>query len=302
MDSVAQDLFRGVLPFLHVAEERSFRRGAARLGVTPAAVSKAVAALEEDLGVRLLERTSRRVALTPAGEAYLERCRDAVAHLRAGRELVARAQGEPKGELRVTLSHILGRPLVAALPRFVSRYPGIDLRLELSDRVSGLIGEDQDVALRVGPLADSGLVARRLRRTRWVTVAAPSYLARRGEPRTADELAGHACLGFVTPRGRVAEWAFEGRASVPPRGVRLDRGDLLMDAALAGLGVAQVVDFMVEAPLAEGRLIEVLEGHGTEGPPIHALFPPGRRRSRRVRAFLEHVGDVFGVDSTAERD
>lgn len=293
---MAQDLFRGVLPFVCVAEEGSFRRAAERLGVTPAAVSKAVAALEDDLGVRLLERTSRHVALTPAGEAYFERCRDAVEHVRAGRELVVRAQREPKGELRVTLSFILGKPLVQALPRFVSRYPAIDLRLLLSDRVSALVDEGLDVGLRVGQLSDSGLIAKRLRSTRWVTAASPAYLARRGAPRAPEDLVGHDCIKFVTPRGRPAEWRFEQGAVATGGHVWLDQGDLLVDAALAGLGIVQVIDFMVAETLRDGRLVEVLAEHATEGPSIHALTSPGRRTSRRVRAFVDFAAEVFSSE------
>jgi DNA-binding transcriptional LysR family regulator len=289
------DLFRGVLPFVHVAEERSFTRAAARLGVTPAAISKALRALEEDVGAQLVERTSRRVGLTPAGEAFFERCREAVEHVRAGRELVARAQREPKGTLRVTLSPILGTLLVAALPRFASRYPSVDVRLELTDRVSGLVDEDLDVALRVGAPASSELVARKLRTTRWATVAAPAYLARRGVPETLAELASHDALVFVTPRGRIAPWAFVD-GSVDPSNVRLavDHGDLLVHAALAGLGVAQVLDFMVADALRDGRLLALLAEHATEGPSLYALTSRGRRASRRVRAFLDFAVEALG--------
>lgn len=292
---MAADLFRGVLPFVHVAELSSFRQAARRLGVTPAAVSKAVAALEDDLGVRLLERTSRRVALTPEGRLFLERCRDAVAQLAAGRELVTRAQAVPKGELRVTLSFVLGPLLVRALPRFVRRHPAVELRLQLEDRVSALVGEDLDVALRVGALASSSLIARRVRATRWSTVAAPSYLAREGTPDRVEQLTDHHCLRFVTPRGKLAAWSFAGAREVEaPAAVAVDQGELLVEAARAGLGIAQVLDFMVERELREGTLVELFGELAAEGPPITVLIAPARRRTPKVRAFVDFVLAALG--------
>jgi DNA-binding transcriptional LysR family regulator len=290
---MSDDLFRGVLPFVEVAEHRSFRAAAQRLAVTPAAVSKAVAVLETELGVRLLERTSRKVALTPEGQLFFERCRHAVTHIQAGRELVARAQREPKGELAVTLSSILGPMLVRALPRFTSRYPSITVRLRLENRVSALIEEELDAALRIGPVATASLVARPVRATRWVTIASPAYLARRGEPRAPSDLADHDCLKFVLPRGSLAEWSFmeeDRKTSAHTSAVLVvDQGELLVEGALAGLGIAQVLDFMVEEHLASGVLIEVLADRAAPGPPIHVLFAQGRRRSPKVRAFVDFV-------------
>ncbi len=296
---MTDELFRGVVPFVTVAERSSFREAARHLGVTPAAISKAVAALEEDLGVRLLDRTSRRVALTPEGQLFFERCRDAVANLRAGRELVSRAQRVPKGDLAVTLSFVLGPLLVRALPRFTSRYPAVRVRLHLEDRVSPLVDEGLDVALRLGALGTTSLVARRVRETRWVTVAEPGYLARRGEPKRPDDLAEHDCLKFVTPGGRPAEWAFldDGRAATVavPSTLLLDQGELLAEGARAGLGIAQVLDFMADGDLREGRLVEVLPSFSAVGPPVHVLYSEGRRRSPRVRAFVEFVLEELGA-------
>ncbi len=292
---MAADLFRGVLPFVHVAELSSFRQAARRLGVTPAAVSKAVAALEDDLGVRLLERTSRRVALTPEGRLFLERCRDALAQLAAGRELVTRTQAVPKGELRVTLSFVLGPLLVRALPRFVRRHPAVEVRLQLEDRVSALVGEDLDVALRVGAAGSSSLIARRVRGTRWATVASPAYLGRKGTPDRVEQLTDHDCLRFVTPRGKLAEWSFaSSRAGPAPCTVAVDQGELLVEAARAGLGVAQVLDFMVARDLREGTLVELFAGEAAEGPPITALLAPARRRVPKVRAFVDFVLEALG--------
>lgn len=293
--------FLRVEPFVHVAEKLSFRAAAGHLGVTPTAVSKAVAALEEELGVRLLNRTSRRVALTPEGEVYLRHCREALDRLQAGRDLVTRAAQVAQGRLKVSLSFALGRPVVAALPRLLARYPRVRVHLSFSDHAVGLVEEEVDVVLRTGDLGDSALVGRRLRAPRWVTVASPHYLAREGEPKDLAELVAHTCLQFTRPSGQVAGWQFveRGGGEAPPfiaeRAVLLGHGDLLVDAAVAGLGLAQVYDFMVAEALRRGELVEVLPDHSAPGPPIHALCLPGRQRVPKIRAFVEFAVEVFGV-------
>lgn len=297
------DLFQGILPFVHTAEERSFRRAAERLGVTPAAVSKAVAKLEDDLGVRLLNRTSRRVALTPEGALFLERCREAVAHLKAGREAVAEAQRTPKGSLAVTLPFILGRLVVPSLAKLSSRYPALSFRLKLTDRFSKLVDDSIDVAVRIGDLEDSSLVSRRLRRTRWVTLASPAYLARHGAPKTPGDLEDHNCLKFLAPRGKTHEWSFQdgaqSRASVAKTSgnLEIDQGELLLDAAVAGMGLCHVLDFMVTDLVREAKLVEVLSDYAAEGPAIRALCLPGRKSSPKVRALLDFLAEELRRDA-----
>jgi LysR family transcriptional regulator, regulator for bpeEF and oprC len=294
-------VFARLEPFVHTAEKRSFRAAASHLGVTPAAVSKAVAALEAELGVRLLNRTSRHVAVTPEGELYLRHCREALDRLQAGRDLVTHAAQVAEGRIKVSMSFVLGRPVVAALPRLLGRYPRIQPHLAFSDIAVNLVEQEVDVALRTGELADSSLVGRRLRTPRWVTVASPNYLARAGEPRNVSELARHTCLQFARPSGQVAGWRFahssggEAPPFVADRPVLLDHGDLLVDAAAAGLGIAQVFDFMVREPMRRGELVEVMPHVCVAGPPIHALCVPGRQRVPKIRAFVEFAVEVFGA-------
>ncbi|MBJ6765964.1 LysR family transcriptional regulator [Myxococcaceae bacterium JPH2] len=286
------DLFTGVLPFLHVAEELSFRKAAERLGVTTAAVSKAVLRLEEDLGVRLLERTSRQVVLTTEGLAFLERAREAVAQVRAGRDAVAKAQHAPRGPLTVSLPYILGPLILPPLARLQARHPQLTLHVRMSDRLSRLVEEQVDVAIRIGALEDSSLVARRLLTTRWMTLASPAYLARHGTPTHPGELVRHPCLKFIDPRGKVREWMFSLTPGEAPQVVRtaaamdVDHGPALLDLATAGAGVCQVLDFMSDARLRDGRLVEVLEAFSASGPPVHALCLSGRQSSPRVNALL----------------
>jgi LysR family transcriptional regulator for bpeEF and oprC len=301
------DLFAGVLPFVYTAEERSFRRAAARLGVSAAAVSKAVAKLEADLGVVLLYRTSRHVSLTDEGALFLARCREAVVQLQAGRELVAEAQRAPHGPLRASIPPIFGRLLVPAVARLAARHPRLSLHLSFTDRMSRMAEEGIDVALRMGPLPDSSLVARALRTPRWVTLASPAYLARHGTPEHPSDLARHACIKFVTPRGVPAEWSFRAARQGPaapfeaPSRLHLDQGELLLEAAAAHAGLCQVLDFMVGPYVQEGRLVEVLEAHAADGPPLHAVCLPRRQGSPKVRAFVEMLEEVLGAPSARRR-
>lgn len=292
------DLFAGVTPFVHTAEARSFRRAAEQLGVTPAAISKAVAKLEDDLGVRLLTRSSRHVALTAEGEVFLERCREVIAGIRGARDAASRSRRAPHGEVVIALPFILAPLLAPALSEPAARYPRLTFRLQLSDRISRMVDEGIDVALRIGDLGDSSLVRRLLRRTRWVTVAAPSYLARRPAPASPAKLSAHNCLRFVAPNGKPRDWTFRGPDDRPePTRVEgnllVDHGEFLVQAARSGMGVCQVLDFMIEDDLREGRLMEILPGWAADGPPIHALCLPERAKSPNGRAVLDFLAEVF---------
>ena len=293
------DLFSGVLPFVHVAEERSFRRAAARLGVTPAAVSKAVLKLEDDLGVKLFARTSRSVSLTPEGTVFLARCRDAVASVQSGRELVSESRRAPRGEVLVSTTPILSGIAVSQLGSLLTRYPKLSIRFTFTDRMVRLAEEGIDVAVRIGELGDSSLVSRRLRGSRWVTLAAPSYVARHGPPAHPRDLERLDCLRFVAPDGRPRDWWFADPPDRAPYAMRvsgsvlLDQGERLLDAAMAGIGACQVLDFMVGPLLREGRLVEILGTYAAEGPPITALAAPERSRTPNVRALFAYFAEAF---------
>ncbi len=296
---VRSDLFAGVLPFVRAAEERSFGRAAASLGVTTAAVSKAVRRLEEDLGVRLLDRSSRVVSLTREGEVFLERCQSAVLNVRGARDAIEGIRREPHGEISATFPFILAPFVVSSLPRLGAQYPRLSFRFDVSDRVVRLGRETYDVAVRMGELDDSTLVSRLLRRTRWVTVASPSYLARAGEPKTASDLGAHNCLRFVAPNGKPAEWTFSDgkrpRSFAPEGNLLIDHGAYLLDAAAAGMGVCQVLDFMVAERVDAGELVEVLSSASAKGPDVRAVTSAARSTSANVRAFIAFLVDAFRV-------
>jgi LysR family transcriptional regulator for bpeEF and oprC len=294
-----EELFTGVEAFTQVARAASFRAAADELGVSTAAVSQAVKRLEERVGVKLFARTSRRVVLTPEGARYEERCREAIRLMQSARAELAQARRQPSGELRVSASLLLGPVIVPELARLVAQYPKLSLRVTLNDRVTRLLEENIDVAVRVGARTDSTLVSRRLLAPRWVTVASPSFMARSGTPSTPSDLEHYNCLRFVAPNGKPRHFSFRGPRPgqvqlLPVSGnLVLDHGWHLLDAARAGQGIVQVLDFMARRPLALGELIEVLPTYATDGPGVFAVMAPERQRSPNVRAFVDLLGEVF---------
>lgn len=281
----------GIVPFVAVAEARSFSRAAEHLGVSTAAISKAVKKLEADLGVRLLQRTSRAVSLTTEGEALLGRARDGLSLIRAGREAAAQGAREPRGTVAVSLSPILAPVIVPALAGLRRRHPGLALDLRFSDRMARFSEEGVDVAVRLGALSDSSLVARRLRSTRWVTAASPAWVARHGTVRRPEDLAAHPCARFVMPNGSSPPFVFREKDGStvtvePGEGLRANLGTALLDAALSGAFVTQVLDFMADDHLRAGRLVELMPERSAPGPTLHAVMPPGRAQSPRVRAVV----------------
>jgi LysR family transcriptional regulator for bpeEF and oprC len=294
---MSQISLSALAPFVAVAETLSFRQAADRLHVTPAAVSRAIARLEEDLGVALFVRTSRKVALTSEGALFLARTKEALGALEAGVEGITDLARTPKGNLVVTTSPLLARPLLRTLATFRARYPAIALTLRVTDRVLSFEEDEIDVALRLGPPTNDSVIARPLFATRWQTVAAPSYLARHGTPTRPDDLALHNCLRFQGPRGAPRSFQFvvddSERAIDVSGSLVIDQGEHLLAAAEEGLGIAQVLDFMTTEPIRTGRLQPVLERFGAEGPMVYLVFLGRRRGVPRVRAFVDYVLDAI---------
>ncbi len=287
------DVFRGVVPFVAVVDAGTFRGAAARLGVSPAAVSKAVKALEKELGSPLFVRGSRAVGLTREGTLFYESCRPALAGVSAARSAVERGRREPQGELVVSAPFAVVSLVVAALAALRLRHPALASRLVVSERLARRGEEQVDVAVRVGPLTQSALIARKLCSTRMVVVASPAYLARAGTPSRPAEVAQHDCLVWLAPQGKVPAWRFRsGAVEVAPR-LCVDHAPALVDAALAGLGLAQVFEHMVERLIQERRLVQVLADEATEGPPVHAICAPDRRATPRVRSAFEAFASAF---------
>ncbi len=283
--------------FARAVEAGGFSAAARALGLTPSGVSKLIARLETRLGTRLLTRSTRRIQLTPEGAAFLERAHRILGEIdEAEREATAGAS--PRGRLRINSNLPFGHQyLVPLLPEFRALYPEIVIDLVLTDMVIDLVAERADVAIRVGPLKESRLMARKLGASRILTVAAPGYVASRGMPRKIEDLAGHDCLAFNFPR-QIRTWPFRtkdgGAVLWTPRPAALaSDGETMRRMALAGLGIARMGEFHIGADIRAGRLIEVLKAQNpgdTEA--IHAIYVgQGGHLPARVRVFLDFLAE-----------
>ena len=287
------DNLSGMAVFAQVVESRSFTKAAQRLGMSKAAVSKQVSRLEERLGARLLNRTTRRLSLTEIGAAFYERCARIVAEAEEAELAVTRLHAAPRGTLRVDAPLSFGLQYLAPiLPDFMVQNPELSVDLTFNDRFVDLVEEGYDVAVRIARLPDSSLIARKLSESRSVVCAAPAYWQRRGRPAHPADLAAHDCFAYSYLATR-NEWRFrgpDGPASVRISGsLTANNGDVLREAALAGLGVVMLPLFMVCDDLRAGRLEPVLRDFQSDPAGIHAVYPHNRHLSAKVRAFIDHL-------------
>lgn len=280
--------------FSRVAELGSFTRAAGELRLSRAMVSTHVFRLEKRFGLKLLNRTTRKVALTPAGAEYLGHCRRVFAELRAAEETLRRAQVQPTGHLCVDVPGSFGRHiLLPRLPEFLARYPGIDLELRFNERVVDIMKEGVDLAVRAGTVTDPNLVALRISGSRWITCASPAYLARHGRPQTIADLAGHALIGSIPPEGtHPRPWLFA-TDPVPPFEPRfrmsVNEAEAVMLAAAHGAGITQTMDLLAARELVDGHLVTVLAEHTRQGPPLSIVHTPAAHKLARVRVFTEFL-------------
>jgi DNA-binding transcriptional LysR family regulator len=283
------DRFDAMTAFVTVCETQSLTAAARRLGLSPSVMSRQITALESRLGTRLFHRTTRSLSLTDAGTRYLGRVRRILADLDEAERAAQSERAEPSGRFSVTAPLIFGRlhvaPLLACL---VERHPKVSVELNLSDRFVNLIEEGHDLAIRIGHLPDSQLIARRFGETRRVLVASPSYL-KKGLPVHPRDLERHDTIAFM-PVAPPFDWHFtEGEADLrirlEPRFVT-NSGDTAIALAEGGAGIARVLYYQVRAAIEEGRLVEILASFAPEPMPIHAVYPSARLLSAKVRAFL----------------
>lgn len=285
--------------FLRVLDLGSISAAARSLDLSVAVASQRLKRLESELGVRLLHRTTRRLHPTPEGMALAEQGRPLVEDLEALAGGLRQAGTEVAGTLRVTASASFGREYISPLlPEFLARHPKLTLRLDLNDQLRDLVSDGFDLAVRIGELGDSSLVARRLAENRRVLCAAPAYLRRRGTPRTPQELAAHDCLLLVGRHGRQDVWRFgDGRGGeivVRVRGrLESNYGEALHDASLAGLGIAMHSTWQVCEDLRRGRLVQLLADYPIAATGIHAVMPQRRLVPPRVRAFVDFLAERF---------
>jgi LysR family transcriptional regulator for bpeEF and oprC len=281
--------------FVKVGERRSFVRAAAELGMGQSGVSNAINRLEDELGVQLLARTTRSVNLTEDGAAFLQRCRQILADLDEAQQVLSQARLEPTGRLRVDLPSSFGRlKIVPLLGAFRAMHPALKLAVTLTNRYLDLVEEAVDVAVRIGTLQDSSLIARRLTQSQFRTVGAPGYFARHGRPRKPDDLINHNCLAFDTrDTGAARDWRFRrdgAEFTLAPRGdMSFNDGGALSIAVRGGYGLAQIQDYYADAAIAAGELEPVLAKFNPSPDVISLVYPQTRHLSPKVRAFVDFM-------------
>jgi DNA-binding transcriptional LysR family regulator len=284
--------------FVRVVEHQSFSAAATILDLTPSAVSKLISRLEDRLGVRLLRRTTRRLALTPEGELYFARARQILTDIEEAEVEVAKSRGSPRGRLHVNTNTGFGvHQLAPALPEFLMRYPDIEVELSITDRLVDLIAEHADVTIRAGQIGDMALTARKIVDFERTICAAPAYLKRHGVPRTPADLANHVCILIAAQTSN--RWPFRTRdgiedIAIVPR-VTSDNADVALGLAIEGGGIVRLADIIVGEPIRRGLLVPLLTDlHHVEPLPLNALYLAGRHRLPKVRVFLDFLVEKFG--------
>lgn len=300
------DRFADIEAFVTVVEAGSFSAAAERLDAAKSAVSRRISSLESRLGVKLLNRTTRRLSLTDNGRAFYERAGRILADLHEAEQSVSDADSRLRGRIRLAapLSFGLGH-LAPAIIAFAKRHPEVRIDLDLNDRQVDIVNEGFDMAVRIGRLTDSSLIARRLCPIRLVAVASPDYLSANPPPLTPQQLSEHQGLRYTnTPRQQF--WRFtdsNGNDIVPdiPDRLTANNGKILADAAANGLGVTVQPTFIVHPYLQDGRLQQLLTDYPLHSEAMYAVFPPGRYMSRRVRVFADFLAQRFGDEPYWDR-
>ncbi len=300
-----QSDLQGLAVFSKVVEMKSFSAAARAVGTTTSAVSKRIAGLEQHLGVRLLARTTRKVALTEAGTALYAHALRILADLAEAEDAVARLGGSVRGTLRVSGPVIFGeRHIAPVLPKLLARHPDLRVELSLTDRYVNLAEEGLDCAVRIGSLGDSSLIAVRIGEVDAAVCASPAYLADRGTPTTPHELAAHDCLRFsLIAMSR--EWRFRGPEgvdfTVPVSGkLSSNNGAAIAAAVVAGAGIARLPLFLVEDSIARGDIVEILRDFKTKSSPIHVVYASSPQDSPKIRAFIDLMRGSCRVGSARD--
>jgi LysR family transcriptional regulator for bpeEF and oprC len=293
------DKLQAMEVFVRVVETGGITRAADSLGLPKATATTLIQKLEAILGVRLLNRTTRRVSVTPDGASYYERCISILSQVRETEESLAKQHATPRGRLRVDVPTLMARSVfVPALPQFFARYPDIELALACRERRADLIEEGVDCAVWSGEIEDSSFVARRVGFLYFATCAAPSYLAAHGKPGHPHELVEHRCINHFSPRtGNVYDWVFSkngARVQTALRGhIALEDENSYVAAAEAGLGIAQIPAFVLKDSMERGRLELVLGDWFPEPSPLYVVYPQHRHLSSKVRVFVDWIAGLL---------
>ena len=286
--------------FVSTVDAQSFTAAADKLGLSKQFISRRIMALEERLGARLLIRTTRKLSVTDSGRRYYERALKIGDEVNEAEALVSRENTSPRGTLRISAPVSFGTlHLGPAIARFMTQCPEIAIELDLNDRFVDIVGEGYDMAIRIGNLADSSLLARHIAAAQLVACASPAYLEARGEPGTPAELKAHACL--IYGHGHNTEWVFTEkgkplRIAVKGR-MRANNGELVCAAAIGGLGIALLPTLIVGEALRTQQLVTVLDAYAPTPLNIHAVYPQHRQSSLSIKVFTDFLRSTFGKAS-----
>jgi len=284
--------------FVQVVEQGSFTRAADRLQMHRPAVSKAIHQLESELGVKLIHRTTRKLNMTAEGDEFYQRARQVLSDVSDMMASFSPHQ-PPRGRLRVdaplALVHTM---IIPAIAEFQAQYPGIEVVLTASDKITDLIAEGVDCVIRLGELGDSSFVSRRLGQVRMVTCASPGYISRYGQPQSPHDLLQHKAVNFFSEHSReVMEWKFVQAGEVialrPASSVLVNNSDVLLSSGLAGLGILHALRAALEPHIRSGALVELLPDYPTVPKPVSILWPDRRYLSPNVRVFIDWIGKLF---------
>jgi DNA-binding transcriptional LysR family regulator len=298
------DRLQAITAFTRVVEAGSFARAADRLGISVSAVSRHVADLEAHLGVRLLNRTTRRLSLTESGRAFHERSVQLLADIEEAEEDVGAGAHVPRGTLRITCGTTFGTHYVAeAVAAYAARHPQVRFDLDLSDRMVDLVEEGFDLAIRIGAVGSPALIVRPIGMTSLVCCASPAYVARHGAPRTPDDLARHHCLTYTYAPDT---WRFRGpdreHAVAVSGPARANNGEMLTALAVAGMGIDLEPDIVVAPHVRDGTLVRLLPDYKPASMPIMAVYSSRRHLSAKVRSFIDFIAERFAAEPAWQLD
>jgi LysR family transcriptional regulator, regulator for bpeEF and oprC len=301
------DKLKSLMIFMRSAQCGSFSEAARQLGMAPSAVSRAVLRLEDDLGARLLQRTTRSLTLTEDGDRFYQRAQQILNDLEEAELEVKQSQSSPTGTLRIDLSFTFGKLHIApALLQFATQYPELKLNVSFNDRLLDLIEEGIDATVRIGTPIDSSLIMQHLATARYVTCASPQYLAQKGTPTTPTELWQHRCVNFIFSQSRQEhKWKFEQNGKVIDLSVdsylRFDNSEVILEAVIQGAGVVQLPKFIAANAIARGDLQPILQSYAPQvGLPIAVLYPQKRYLSAKVRVFVEFMKELTAALKRAD--
>lgn len=285
--------WEGVCEFVAVVETESFTAAASRIGISTAQVSRQVSALEKRLSVKLFYRTTRRVSVTEMGKVYYHQCRQALDTLEEAERSVNQLQSTPRGSLRVTAPVTFGERMIAPLVNsFTARYPELKVQLHLTNKRLDLVEESYDLAIRLGKLSDSSMIAKRLMSRTLYVCASPDYLKTFGVPYSLSELEKHNCLLGTLDHWRLQEGG-KSRSIRVAGNLRCNNGQALLDAALKHIGIVQLPDFYVLEYINNGRLVPLLENHREADEGVWAVYPHNRQLSLKVRMLMDYMSEAL---------